>query len=130
MQAGPLIADDDAVACALLARALDALAAPVFVDLADAKAEVRRRWLKRRGFSAVRPLTRMLYGRSQRYDDAAYLRGGWAGVLADVSQRQWHMKKAGRSAADAEPGTPLRDQYGFGGLIGGIFTVLSRNSLV
>jgi GNAT superfamily N-acetyltransferase len=70
VQAGPLIADDDAVACALLARALDALAAPVFVDLADAKAEVRR-WLETRGFSAVRPLTRMLYGRSQRYDDAA-----------------------------------------------------------
>jgi len=70
VQAGPLIAEDDAVACALLARALDALAAPVFVDLADAKAEVRR-WLEARGFSAVRPLTRMLYGRSQRYDDAA-----------------------------------------------------------
>jgi ribosomal protein S18 acetylase RimI-like enzyme len=70
VQAGPLIAEDDAVACALLARALDALAAPVFVDLADAKAEVRR-WLEARGFSAVRPLTRMLFGRSQRYDDAA-----------------------------------------------------------
>ena len=70
VQAGPLIADDDAVARALLARALDALPAPVFVDLADAKAEVRR-WLEARGFSAVRPLTRMLYGRSQRYDDAA-----------------------------------------------------------
>jgi ribosomal protein S18 acetylase RimI-like enzyme len=70
VQAGPLIAEDDAVACALLGRALDALAAPVFVDLADAKAEVRR-WLEARGFSAVRPLTRMLYGRSQRYDDAA-----------------------------------------------------------
>jgi ribosomal protein S18 acetylase RimI-like enzyme len=70
VQAGPLIAEDDAVACALLARALDALAAPVFVDLADAKAEVRR-WLEARGFSAVRPLTRMLYGRSQRYDDVA-----------------------------------------------------------
>jgi GNAT superfamily N-acetyltransferase len=70
VQAGPLIAEDDAVACALLARALDALPAPVFVDLADAKAAVRR-WLEARGFSAVRPLTRMLYGRSQRYDDAA-----------------------------------------------------------
>ena len=70
VQAGPLIAEDDAVACALLGRALNALAAPVFVDLADAKAEVRR-WLEARGFSAVRPLTRMLYGRSQRYDDAA-----------------------------------------------------------
>ncbi len=70
VQVGPLIADDDTIARALLARALDALAAPVFVDLADAKAEVRG-WLEARGFSAVRPLTRMLYGRSQRYDDAA-----------------------------------------------------------
>jgi hypothetical protein len=28
-----------------------------------------RRFLEARGFSAVRPLTRMLYGRSQRFDD-------------------------------------------------------------
>jgi hypothetical protein len=41
----------------------------VFVDLADAKAELRG-FLETRGFSAVRPLTRMLYGRSQRFDDA------------------------------------------------------------
>jgi GNAT superfamily N-acetyltransferase len=69
-QIGPLIAEDDAIARALLARALDRLDGPAFVDLADAKADVRS-WLEARGFSAVRPLTRMLYGRSQRFDDAA-----------------------------------------------------------
>jgi len=68
-QVGPLIADDDAAARALLARALDRLDGPVFVDLADAKTAVRSS-LAARGFAAVRPLTRMLYGRSQRYDDA------------------------------------------------------------
>jgi GNAT superfamily N-acetyltransferase len=67
-QIGPLIAEDDATARALLARALDRLEGPLFVDLADAKGEVRR-FLEARGFSAVRPLTRMLYGRSQRFDD-------------------------------------------------------------
>ncbi len=69
-QVGPLIAEDDAAARALLARALDAIEGPVFIDLADAKADVRS-WLEARGFSAQRPFTRMLYGRSQRYDDAA-----------------------------------------------------------
>ena len=42
----------------------------LFIDLADAKADVRG-WLEARGFAAVRPLTRMLHGRSQRFDDAA-----------------------------------------------------------
>jgi hypothetical protein len=69
-QAGPLVAEDDAVACALLARALDRMDGPVFVDLADAKTQLRG-FLEARGFTAVRPLTRMLYGRSQRLDDAA-----------------------------------------------------------
>jgi GNAT superfamily N-acetyltransferase len=69
-QVGPLIAEDDAIARALLARSVDAIAGTVFIDLADAKADVRS-WLEARGFSAVRPLTRMLHGRSQRYDDAA-----------------------------------------------------------
>jgi GNAT superfamily N-acetyltransferase len=68
-QAGPLIADDDAVARVLLARALDGIEGPLFVDLADAKTQLRS-FLEARGFSAVRPLTRMLYGRSQRFDDA------------------------------------------------------------
>jgi GNAT superfamily N-acetyltransferase len=66
----PLIADDDAIACALVAHALDALDGPLFIDLADDKAAVRS-FLETRGFAAVRPFTRMLYGTRARFDDAA-----------------------------------------------------------
>jgi GNAT superfamily N-acetyltransferase len=67
---GPLIAEDDAVACALAARALAALDGPLFVDLADARSAARD-FFEARGFSAVRPLTRMIYRSSARLDDAA-----------------------------------------------------------
>jgi GNAT superfamily N-acetyltransferase len=66
----PLIADDDAIACVLIARALDALDGPLFIDLADDKSAVRR-FLETRGFAAVRPFTRMLYGTAARFDDPA-----------------------------------------------------------
>ena len=68
-QVGPLIADDDAIAQALLARALAMLDAAVFIDLADTKVQLRS-WLEGCGFAAVRPFTRMICGGSQRYDDA------------------------------------------------------------
>jgi GNAT superfamily N-acetyltransferase len=67
---GPLIADDEAIARALVARALDAIEGPLFVDLADSKAELRS-FLDAQGFAAVRPFTRMLCGASTRFDDAA-----------------------------------------------------------
>jgi GNAT superfamily N-acetyltransferase len=66
----PLIADDDAIACALIARALDALDGPLFIDLADDKTAVRS-FLETHGFAAVRPFTRMVYGSSLRFDDPA-----------------------------------------------------------
>jgi len=66
----PLIADDDAIACALIARALDALDGPLFIDFADDKTAVRS-FLEARGFAAVRPFTRMVYGTSARFDDPA-----------------------------------------------------------
>jgi GNAT superfamily N-acetyltransferase len=66
----PLIADDDAIACALLAHALDALDGPLFIDFADDKTAVRS-FLEARGFAAVRPFTRMLYGSGARFDDPA-----------------------------------------------------------
>ena len=69
-QIGPLIADDDAIAGALAARALDRIEGPLFVDLADSKRELRS-VLDARGFTAARPFTRMLYGSSARFDDAA-----------------------------------------------------------
>lgn len=67
-QAGPLIAENDTIACALLARALDALDGLVFIDLADAKSAVRQ-WAETHGFVPQRPFTRMLYRSSVRLDD-------------------------------------------------------------
>ena len=69
-QIGPLIADDDAVACALFSRALDGVEGPLFVDLADGKTGLRG-FLDARGFAALRPFTRMRHGSSARFDDAA-----------------------------------------------------------
>ena len=51
-------------------RALDGIDGPLFVDLADSKREVRS-FLDASGFAAVRPFTRMLYGSSVRFDNAA-----------------------------------------------------------
>lgn len=67
-QLGPLVAEDDAAAGALLERALQAVKGPIYLDLADSKAELRA-WLERCGFASQRPLTRMLLGRSEGYDD-------------------------------------------------------------
>ena len=67
---GPLVAENDAIACALLARAVGAIAGPLFIDLADAKSDVRD-FLEQRGFAPARPFTRMLYGRPERFDDPA-----------------------------------------------------------
>jgi GNAT superfamily N-acetyltransferase len=69
-QFGPLVADDDAVARALLARALAAVAGPIYVDVADAHPAIRA-WLEARGFTTQRPLTRMVYRRRTGFDDPA-----------------------------------------------------------
>jgi hypothetical protein len=65
---GPLIAEDDETAKALLTHALRIVPGPVLIDLADSKTAVRR-WLEGCGFTPQRPFTRMLYGRSTRFDD-------------------------------------------------------------
>jgi GNAT superfamily N-acetyltransferase len=69
-QLGPLVAEDDAAAQALLSRALAAVAGPLYVDLADAKAATAA-WLAARGFERQRPLTRMVHRRQAGFDDAA-----------------------------------------------------------
>jgi GNAT superfamily N-acetyltransferase len=66
---GPLTADNDDVARALAARALDGLDGPVLVDLADVKSGLRS-YLDISGFTAARPFTRMLYGAAMRFDEA------------------------------------------------------------
>lgn len=67
---GPLIAEDDEAAQALLARALSRIDGTITIDVADAKPVVRA-WLEASGFAVQRPFTRMLLGRNQSFDDAA-----------------------------------------------------------
>jgi len=65
---GPLIAEDDEAASALLKHALSAIKGTIYIDVADAKAGVRA-FLESAGFSIQRPFTRMLLGRDASFDD-------------------------------------------------------------
>jgi GNAT superfamily N-acetyltransferase len=67
-QIGPLIAEDEDVAQALLTRALPAIGGPIYVDFADSKTRVLA-WLADCGFATQRPLTRMVLGRPSGFDD-------------------------------------------------------------
>jgi GNAT superfamily N-acetyltransferase len=67
---GPLIAEDDETAIALLSRSLGQINGTVFIDVADAKSHVRS-WLEASGFSQQRPFTRMLLSRDTSFDDLA-----------------------------------------------------------
>jgi GNAT superfamily N-acetyltransferase len=69
-QLGPLVAEDATTAHALLAQALAACNGPIFIDLADSKAELRA-FIGAQGFAFTRPLTRMVYGRTSAFDDGA-----------------------------------------------------------
>jgi GNAT superfamily N-acetyltransferase len=71
-QLGPLAAESDQVARALLARACAAVALPLAVDVADRHAGLDG-WLLTLGFTAERPLTRMVYGTSAAFDDPTRL---------------------------------------------------------
>jgi len=65
---GPLVAESDAIACAILAHAIERIDAPLFIDLADAKSHVLA-FLQARDFVPVRPFTRMAHGHATRFDD-------------------------------------------------------------
>lgn len=67
---GPLIAEDDEAARALLMRALERIDGTIYIDVADAKAGVRS-FLEAAGFTVQRPFTRMLLGRDESFDDVA-----------------------------------------------------------
>jgi GNAT superfamily N-acetyltransferase len=71
-QLGPLAAEDDSIATALLARAIAAVPAPLTVDVPDRHAALGD-WLAALGFAAERPLTRMIYGTHLPFDDSARL---------------------------------------------------------
>jgi GNAT superfamily N-acetyltransferase len=69
-QLGPLIAEDDAVALALLKRSLATIDGPVYIDLADSKSDIAA-FLTASGFASQRPFTRMLHRRNENFDDTA-----------------------------------------------------------
>jgi ribosomal protein S18 acetylase RimI-like enzyme len=61
MQVGPLVARDEGTARELLAAALGAVPAPVYVDIADHAASLQS-WALAQGFAIQRPFTRMAHG--------------------------------------------------------------------
>ncbi len=72
LQLGPLVADDDSAAIALLTAALGALqpggatnARDVVVDLRNGR-EPLAAWLRARGFAPERPFTRMVHGAQEK----------------------------------------------------------------
>lgn len=71
-QLGPLVAEDDAVARLLLARAFALIPPPLAIDLADRHAGIAG-WLGALGFSAQRPLIRMAHQSDSASDDPARL---------------------------------------------------------
>jgi GNAT superfamily N-acetyltransferase len=71
-QLGPLAAEHETIAIALLAQAVTAVPPPLVVDLPDRHA-VLGDWLSKLNFHAERPLTRMVYGRSTAFDNVARL---------------------------------------------------------
>ena len=68
-QLGPLVAENEEIACALLAQALETVSAPVYIDFIDDK-PLTARFLATAGFAAERPLTRMLFKRNTAFQDA------------------------------------------------------------
>ncbi len=69
-QLGPLVAESEEIACALLAQALETVSAPVYIDFIDDK-PLTARFLATAGFVAERPLTRMLLNRNTAFQDIA-----------------------------------------------------------
>jgi len=67
-QIGPLVADDGAIAAALLDHAIRATAAPVYIDVMSDKAEILAQ-LDAAGFVHERPYTRMMLGRSESFQE-------------------------------------------------------------
>lgn len=69
-QIGPLAAEDPNIAAALLARAAQDLRPPIYIDVPDAQADLRRQ-LEAYGATVERPLTRMAHERDTAFGDAA-----------------------------------------------------------
>jgi len=76
-QIGPLVAEDDAAALALLQAAIQAAPAPYFIDVPDSRMEMRA-WLESQGASAPRYFIRMVRGEAKQIESAGkiYAIGG------------------------------------------------------
>jgi len=71
-QIGPIAAVDHDAALMLVAAALSAVSGPTAIDVPDRHVPLVK-WLAERGYSAERPLTRMVYQSSSCFDDTAHL---------------------------------------------------------
>lgn len=71
-QLGPIVAADRDTATALVTAMLSRVSGSVALDVPDCHAGLEQ-WLVARGFSAERPLTRMVYQRAFAFDDTARL---------------------------------------------------------
>jgi GNAT superfamily N-acetyltransferase len=67
-QLGPVAAEDEATARALLGLALNCIQGPIYIDLVDGKSALRQ-WLEGLGFAPQRPFTRMVHGGGARIGD-------------------------------------------------------------
>ena len=71
-QIGPVTAEDENIAIALIHRALNGMVGGAVIDVAEHQAAVTG-WLKRSGFNHQRPYIRMLRGRSEPVDQMDYV---------------------------------------------------------
>ena len=69
---GPCVADSEKTAVALLAAALEAVPAPVFLDMPAQHAALGE-WLRTAGFTLQRPYTRMLLNRREPFNEVERL---------------------------------------------------------
>jgi hypothetical protein len=76
-QIGPLVAEDDEAALALLQAAVQASPAPYFIDVPDSRMQMRA-WLESQGATAPRYFIRMVRGEAKQIESAAkvYAIGG------------------------------------------------------
>jgi hypothetical protein len=69
---GPVIADNEAVALALISKAMMAAKGPFIVDVPEAHGAVRR-WLEKQGAVSPRRYMRMTLGTAKKLDDPAHV---------------------------------------------------------
>jgi len=69
---GPVIADSEAVALALISRATTAVEGPFIIDAPDAHSEIRR-WLESQGAVTPRAYMRMTLGIAKKLDDPTHV---------------------------------------------------------